>query len=185
VVGPGHPSRAHRLRHGAAPVSHLVEPHEAEGAALLRGELTPSSATPDALRVAQRLLGEELARRGTDPIWRTRMMPPRWYDQLDTGIRFPVRVLHAAGLETCQSCQGGPDHAYPEPTVDLLGPGLSTGSAALAALEDYGLDVLGVALHWTVVGGLITERIWRVTFRRPYPERADDVPFFVHASRPF
>lgn len=39
--------------------------------------------------------------------WRTKMMPDSWYLKLDRGIRFAVRVLHARGFETCQSCQGG------------------------------------------------------------------------------
>ena len=39
---------------------------------------------------------------------RTMLKEEAFYQGLDDGIRFAVRVLHAAGFETCQSCEGGP-----------------------------------------------------------------------------
>jgi hypothetical protein len=113
------------------------------------------------------------------------MMPEQWYQKLDAGIRFAVRVLHAAGgVETCQSCQGGDGHSYPEPTVDLIaGPSDALGFLALAALHAYALPVASVALVWNVQHGLPYERVWRVTFSAVAPERANEVPVFVNSYR--
>lgn len=118
------------------------------------------------------------------PVLRDKMMPPDWYDLLDTGIRFPVKVLHAYGFETCQSCEGGDGHSYPEPTVDLVGSAETTpGFAALHYLNAYGLDVQAVAQVWDVAHGRIHEVVWRVELRRAWPERADQWPNFVWGYR--
>lgn len=111
------------------------------------------------------------------------MMPDRWYLNLDPGIRFPVRVLHAAGgIETCQSCQGGKGHAYLQPTVDLIsGSSDAIGFRALAALQAYSLPVDAIALVWSIHQGLPYERIWRVTLSKAVPERADERPLFVYS----
>lgn len=119
------------------------------------------------------------------------MMPESWYVGLDAGIRFAVRVLHAQGLETCQSCQGGPDperpergHAYDRPTVDLpASVDDCVGFEALAALHAYGLNVRDVSLLWTVNNGLPNEKIWRITLWKTYEDRANDKPMFVKGWR--
>lgn len=41
--------------------------------------------------------------------------------ELDAGIRRAVLVLRSAGIETFESCQGGPGHAFPDPTVKFHG----------------------------------------------------------------
>lgn len=117
----------------------------------------------------------------TGPL-RTMMMPEPFYQGLDKGIRFAVRVLHAAGgIETCQSCQGGKGHSYDVPTVDLLAGGDdANGFAALSALHAYGLPVAGVALHWNIQNGLPYEKLWRITFFRTMEARADDRPIFIN-----
>jgi hypothetical protein len=119
---------------------------------------------------------------------KTKVMPDKWYQQLDPGIRFAVRVLHYAGFETCQSCQGGLDpkrpdrgHAYPEPTVDMsAGINDADGFAALAALQAYGLPVRGLAIHWPIRNGLPYEKLWRITFRETMEDRADEKPIFTN-----
>lgn len=112
---------------------------------------------------------------------RDHMMPDAWYLALDAGIRFPVRVLHAAGgIETCQSCEGGAGHAYHAPSIDLIANGEGAlGFRALAALSECGIDVWEIALVWLVRHGLPVERVWRITLRRAYPERADERPIFI------
>ena len=112
---------------------------------------------------------------------RNHMMPDEWYQGLDKGIRFAVRVLHAAGIaDTCQSCEGGPGHAYEVPSVDIVAGGEDAqGFAALAALQQYGLGVRNVALVWSIQHGLPYEKLWRITFWKACPERADDVPSFI------
>jgi hypothetical protein len=106
---------------------------------------------------------------------------PTFYAEIDKGIRFAVRVLHARGIDTCQSCQGGPGHAYDRPTVDLpTTADDATGFAALAALAEYGLPVADVALHWPVRHGLPYEKLWRITFWETMEDRADEEPLFVY-----
>ena len=112
---------------------------------------------------------------------KNKMMPSKWYDRLDAGIRFAVKVLHAKGFETCQSCQGGKGHAYDQPSVDLIAIGDDAwGFAAVAALQDYGLPVRDLSMLWNLRNGLPYEKLWRITFRKPAPERAKEWPMFVY-----
>jgi hypothetical protein len=106
--------------------------------------------------------------------------PEEMYAGLDPGIRFAVRVLNAQGIDTCQSCEGGPGHSYDRPSVDLAaGASDATGFAALAAAVDYGLPVDSLARVWNVENGLPYETIWRLTFSQAMPERADELPLFT------
>lgn len=107
-----------------------------------------------------------------------------FYQGLDPGIRFAVRVLHAAGFDTCQSCQGGYDHAYDRPTVDLLGHhGDGSGFGAVHALNAYGLPVRDVSILWRIENGLPTEVLWRITFREAMPRRSNDLPSCVRSTQ--
>jgi hypothetical protein len=115
---------------------------------------------------------------------RDMMAPESWYGTLDKGIRFAVRVLHANGFETCQSCQGGKGHSYDHATVDMVSTGDDAeGFGALATLQAYGLPVDAIAIVWPVRNGLPYERLWRITFRRPMEDRANDRPMFVYGYR--
>ena len=115
---------------------------------------------------------------------RDMMAPDDWYLKLDKGIRFAVRVLHASGFETCQSCQGGKGHAYDHATVDMICTGDDAkGFGALAALQAYGLPVDAIAIVWPVQHGLPYEKLWRITFRRHMEDRANDRPMFVSGYR--
>ena len=113
--------------------------------------------------------------------WRDMMWPEASYRSLDPGIRFAVRVLHANGFETCQSCQGGKGHAYDEPTVEMVAEAAcATGFGALAVLQTYWLPVNAVALVWPVRNGLPYEKLWRLTFFKTMEDRADETPSFVY-----
>ena len=115
---------------------------------------------------------------------RDMMWPDDSYKSLDVGIRFAVRVLHAAGFETCQSCQGGKGHAYDRPTVEMVSTGDDVqGFGALAALQEYGLPVADIAIRWPIRHGLPYERLWTITFRRTMEDRAEEKPMFVHGYR--
>ncbi len=85
--------------------------------------------------------------------------------QLDKGIRRAVEVLQANGVETFESCEGGPGHAYPEPTVAFYGT-IGAGWAAIKVCLDHGLPVLSLRMVWDVLEGLPTGPHWEVTFRR-------------------
>jgi hypothetical protein len=91
---------------------------------------TPFRPDPDALQAAQQLHFE---------------------DPLDEGIKDIVIILIANGIETSQSCEGGPGHSYPEATVCFEG-GLSEGPRALSVALENGMP------HgpW-----------WEMTFRLP------------------
>lgn len=109
------------------------------------------------------------------------MMPEGFYQKLDKGIRFAVRVLHAKGFETCQSCQGGKGHCYNNPTIDLISSGDdSWGFAAISALQDYGIIVTDISLHWSVRNGFPYDRIWRIELANTLEERAEQTPIFIH-----
>lgn len=107
-----------------------------------------------------------------------------FYQGIDAGVRFAVRVLHAAGIETCQSCQGGEGHSYDRPTIDLVATGEdANGFSALAALAEYGLSVGDISILWNVRNFLPYEKLWRITFVRTMEERADEHPNFVFGYR--
>lgn len=106
---------------------------------------------------------------------------PTAYEELDEGIRFAVRALHAAGFDTCQSCEGGEGHAYDNPTVDLLvGANDAIGFGAVSTLVGYGLPVSTVSQVWNLDKlGRPYESVWRIEFARTFPERANEPFMFV------
>lgn len=122
----------------------------------------------------------EVAKVGEMPV-RTLVQPERFYEAIDGGIRFPLKVLHAAGLETCQSCQGGEDHSYDRPTIDMIWAGHNgAGFIAADALAAHGLRVQDVSIVWRIEHAVPVEAVWRVTLWEPAPDRADDWPMFAH-----
>lgn len=85
---------------------------------------------------------------------------------IDPGIRQAVQRLQDAGIETFESCEGGPGHAYPEPTVAFYG-GHAAGWRAIAVCLDHGLPVLSLKRVWDVLDTSdITGPHWNITFRR-------------------
>jgi hypothetical protein len=114
-----------------------------------------------------------------------KIMPESFYKALDAGIRFPVRVLHAHGFDTCQSCQGGKGHSYFEPTIDMAAGGKSDveGIAALGPLVQYGLPVSTVGLIWNIDEGLPYEKLWRITFSHHMLDRVNDKLIFEWGYR--
>jgi hypothetical protein len=116
--------------------------------------------------------------------FRDHLRSEEFYAALDLGIRFAVYVLHAAGIDTSQSCQGGEGHAYHRPTIEIAaGDHCVEGFAALAALEAYGLHVSEVALAWPVQHGMPYEKNWRIELAASCEERADEIPGFIAAYR--
>ncbi len=82
---------------------------------------------------------------------------------LDPGIRHYVLILRSQGIETCQSCEGGPGHSYLQPTVDFRG-GKGEGPRAIGAALTYGLPVGELMRVWYVRDGELDGPIWRMTF---------------------
>lgn len=82
---------------------------------------------------------------------------------LDLGIRHFVLILRSQGIETCQSCQGGPGHSFLEPTIEFYGE-QAEGPRAVAATITYGLPVANLRREWSVRNGEIHGPIWSITF---------------------
>lgn len=83
---------------------------------------------------------------------------------LDIGIRHFVCILRSQGIETCQSCEGGPGHSYHEPTVEFIGDH-AEGPRAVAAALAYGLPVMALHRSWEICMGEMRGPIWTMTFR--------------------
>lgn len=88
--------------------------------------------------------------------------------RVDPGIADAVRVLLEAGVETFESCQGGPGHAYAEPTVRFHG-GPEEGFRALAAAMSGGLRVTDLRRTWPILQGEPTGPWWEMVFLPPRP----------------
>jgi len=82
---------------------------------------------------------------------------------LDRGIRDAVETLRAGGVETFESCEGGPGHAYPEPTVRFHGD-QSEGLRALAVALKAGLKAADLRRVWPVIDDEPTGPYWEITF---------------------
>ena len=86
--------------------------------------------------------------------------------QIDPGIRQAVKLLQEHGIETCESCDGGPGHSYPEPTVAFYGTP-EAGWRAVAICLAYALPVMSLRRVWDVLeSNEPTGPHWEITFRR-------------------
>ncbi len=82
---------------------------------------------------------------------------------LDPGIRPYVEVLDAAGVETFESCHGGPGHCYPEPTVRFRGH-RGEGFRALALALERCWPVNDLRRVWPIHDREPTGPYWELTF---------------------
>lgn len=90
---------------------------------------------------------------------------------LDPGIRPIVDALRSAGIETFESCEGGPGHAFTEPTVRFYGE-RPEGFRALSVALQLGLEVRDLRRVWPVLDGEPTGPYWEFTF----PQRSGNTP---------
>jgi hypothetical protein len=88
---------------------------------------------------------------------------------LDPDIRLAVMVLMQHGVETYESCQGGPGHAYPEPTIAFHG-GHAEGFRALAIAMTMGLPVSELRRVWRIEDCAPVGPGWQLTFTRSMPD---------------
>jgi hypothetical protein len=84
-------------------------------------------------------------------------------NDLDPGIRLYVETLSAAGVETYESCEGGPDHTFPVPTVRFHGQ-RDEGFRALAIALQRGFPVAALRRAWSIVDGEPVGPDWEMTF---------------------
>ena len=114
-----------------------------------------------------------------------------FYRELDEGIRYAVRTLHDHVIETCQSCEGGPTHRYPEPTIELPNESEGYGFRATDHLVTAGIQVSEIALVWRTRNGVPYDApFWRLTLRKPATGNAtganrvlDDITAHVAGTR--
>ena len=102
---------------------------------------------------------------------------PRYEPPLDVGIAEYVHILNANGIHTIQSCQGGPAHAYAEPTIQFEGS-RSEGFRALAVAMESGLPVDALRRVWFMNDGEPDDLTWEITFS----ELCDGRPSHHHAQ---
>jgi hypothetical protein len=82
---------------------------------------------------------------------------------LDSGIKPYVEALIAGGIETFESCQGGLNHSYPEPTIRFHGDS-TAGFRAFAVATERQLPVTTLRRIWIVIDGEPTGPYWEMTF---------------------
>ena len=82
---------------------------------------------------------------------------------VDEGIRREVKILHENGIETFESCQGGPGHSFHEPTVRFHGQ-QAEGFRALGIALQNGLKVCELRRYWSMQDGEPTGPHWEMTF---------------------
>jgi hypothetical protein len=85
---------------------------------------------------------------------------------LDGGIRDTVLTLVRNGVETFESCEGGPGHSFPEPTVRFEGDA-SEGLRALSIAMANGLPIHRLRRVWGIIDGAIHGPWWEMTFDPP------------------
>ena len=85
---------------------------------------------------------------------------------LDKGIAEFVRILRNAGVETFESCEGGPGHSFPEPTVRFHG-NVGAGHYAIGVALVHALPVSELRRTWDVEAGCPTGPCWELVFRKP------------------
>jgi hypothetical protein len=93
-------------------------------------------------------------------------VPIEYDPPLDEGIKREVEILVAGGIETYESCQGGPGHAYLEPAVRFYGE-RSEGFKALAIALQNNLRPSDLRRRWSIEDGEPVGPFWEMTFYHP------------------
>jgi hypothetical protein len=84
-------------------------------------------------------------------------------NRLDVGIRKAVQILREMGIDTFESCEGGNDHAFGEPTIRFNGDRVE-GLRALTNAMAQGLKVSELRRVWSVQDGEVNGPWWVLTF---------------------
>lgn len=90
---------------------------------------------------------------------------PPWND-LDPGILPIVKIFYEEGIETYESCQGGPGHCFPEPTVRFCGQ-IGEGFRALAVALAYNLHPTSLRRVYSIIDKEPVGPDWEMTFHIP------------------
>lgn len=91
------------------------------------------------------------------------LIPPCEIEGLDPKIKDIVAILRNEGIETFESCDGGTNHPFLEPTIRFHG-GRSEGFRALAISMQNGLNVSELRRSWCINDGEPAGPFWEITF---------------------
>lgn len=83
---------------------------------------------------------------------------------LDRGIAEAVHILRDGGVETFESCEGGPGHTYSEPTIRFHGDAWA-GYRAFSVAMERGLSVAELRRVYDVVDTQLHGPWWEMTLR--------------------
>ena len=97
--------------------------------------------------------------------WETWEVP---LSKLDKGIRKYVEILANAGVETFESCEGGPwkngkGHPFHEPTIRFSGE-YAEGFRALSVALYHGLPVSCIRRVYEIIDGEVVGPDWEMVF---------------------
>lgn len=100
-----------------------------------------------------------------------RQTPPPIYTEadfafVDAGIRREVTILSQHGIETFESCEGGPGHAFPEPTIRFYGQ-RDQGFKALSIALANGMRPAVLRRYYSIIDGEPHGPDWEMTFTKP------------------
>src|SRR2546430_11989996 len=84
---------------------------------------------------------------------------------LDLGIVRGVLLLNEFQIETFESCEGGPGHAMPQPTIRFHGTP-EAGWRALSVCLAHGLPVHALRRYWSIEDGEPVGPSWEIVFRQ-------------------
>ena len=106
------------------------------------------------------------------------------FSELDDGIREYVRVLVENGIQTYESCEGGPwkngkGHAYLEPTIRFFGE-FPEGFKALSIALYHDLPVDTLRRFWNIIDGEPVGPDWEMTFTEKAPKKLSGRTFPYH-----
>lgn len=76
-----------------------------------------------------------------------------------------MRLLAENGIETYESCEGGEEHAFHQPTIRFYG-GMHDGMRALGLAIECGLPVGALHRVWDVINGEPVGPNWELVFWR-------------------
>ncbi len=85
---------------------------------------------------------------------------------VDKGISRYVDIFLNNGIETYQSCQGGPGHCYSMPTIEFYG-NIGTGWKVLQICLDFELPIVMLSQFWDIKDNQPIGPYWRVEFKPP------------------
>lgn len=88
------------------------------------------------------------------------------FDFVDAGIRREVLILANNGIDTFESCEGGPGHTFPDPTVRFCG-GKDEGLRAVRIALENGLRPAVLRQYYSIENGEPIGPQWELTFTNP------------------